>query len=104
MPIWRFQPVKPPHDAAWLGRPIWKEVIVRADTTGMARLVASKLEQSDSPGGIGNESHSFNSGLDDERLYWIKPLPPEEAARFDDAPGEPAVLSATPLRAESEGA
>lgn len=104
MAIWRIYPVAPPHDSAWLDRPIWQEVIVRADTTGMARQVASKLEQSHHPGGVGNESHSFNSGLDDERLYRIKLLPPEEAARFEDSPGEPAVLAATPLRQESEGA
>ncbi|MFC4353297.1 hypothetical protein ACFOW6_17245 [Fodinicurvata halophila] len=104
MAIWRLYPVVAPSDSAWLGRPIWEEVIVRADTAGMARVVASKLEYPKREGGVGNESHSFNSGLDNERLYWIKKLSAEEAARFDDSPGNPAVLSATPLGSESEHA
>lgn len=104
MAIWRLYPVLVPSDPAWLGRPIWKEVIVRADTAGMARLVASKLEYPKHEGGIGNESHSFNSGLGEETLYRIKRLPPDEAARFDDSPGDSAVLSATLLREGSESA
>lgn len=104
MAIWRLYPVLAPSDPAWLGRPIWEEVIVRADTTGMARLVASNLEYPKHESGVGNESHSFNSGLEDETLYRIKPLPPDEAARFDDSPGDPAVLSATLLGEGKESA
>ena len=41
MPLWRIHPVVHPSDSRWQGRPIWAEVIVRAETAAMARVIAA---------------------------------------------------------------
>ena len=72
-------PVASPDDPRWQGRAIWREVIVKAPTAAFARLYAAKWELQDMDGQVGNESPSPKSGFEDEKLYWVRRVPGEEA-------------------------
>jgi hypothetical protein len=70
MPLWMIEAVIRPDDPAWMDRPRWKSVVVRASSPAFARLVAKTLEP---PKAVGNESPSHRTVFDDEKLYWVKP-------------------------------
>ena len=75
MPLWKIVPAASPDDARWLGSVPWREVIVRADTAAMARLLAAELERTtDDEHGVGNESLGFRSAFEDEKLYWVSEI------------------------------
>lgn len=74
MPIWRIYPVARPGDPVWQGRNIWKEVVVRAQSAAMARLIAGELDRPVQRHRKGNESLCFRSGFDDIKLYWVTRL------------------------------
>ena len=44
MRVWRIVPVTPASDPRWQDHRIWREVLVRAESAAMARLLASELE------------------------------------------------------------
>lgn len=74
MPLWRIHPVAPRNEAHWQGRKIWKEVLVRAPSAAMARLIACELDRPAQRHRKGNETLCFRSGLEDAKLYWAERL------------------------------
>jgi hypothetical protein len=102
MSLWMIEPIAASGDSRWLDFPHWAEVAVRAPTAAQARLVAGEMEKrllADATP-VGNESHSFRSGFEDEKLYWVRQMSPEELP--EAAPEGPAeVLHA---RAAADGA
>lgn len=81
MALWKIVPVVARDDARWLGHPDWNEVMVRAQTAALARVLAAGLERGEAPDKVpaGNESLSFTSGFEDEQLYMVRRQEPEEA-------------------------
>ncbi|MEQ8603911.1 MAG: hypothetical protein RIB45_11375 [Marivibrio sp.] len=92
MKLWKIEPVARAGDPRWLNHPRFARVIVRAETAGEARLLAAAQENPGAPSAIGNESHGDVTGLADEKLYRIAPLPDEERGALA-VEGGPAVLS-----------
>lgn len=72
-------PAASPDDPRWQDRTIWSEVIVDAPTAAFARLYAAEWALQDMDGQVGNESPSPKSGFEDEKLYWVRRVPTEEA-------------------------
>lgn len=72
MPIWKIVPVAASDDPRWLDHDRWAEVIVRASTAGMARLLAGRLEYDPERPPVGNENPSFQSGFEDRKLYAVQ--------------------------------
>jgi len=99
MALWRIFPVAAPSDSRWQGREIWEEVIVRASNPAFARIVASRLEAQRPRHSLGNESPAFRTAFMDDKLYWVRRLSSEEAARYD-ASGPPDILAARKMQAE----
>ena len=79
---WKLTPVASPDDPRWQGRTIWREVVVEAPTAAFARLYAAQWELQDMDGQVGNESPSPKSGFEDEKLYWVRRVPGEEAGEL----------------------
>lgn len=97
MPLWKIVPVTPAEDTRWQGRPIWREVIVRADTAALARVFADAYARRGADEvGVGNETLDVRTGFDDEKLYWVMEMDPAEAAAAGGADGPPGVLRAEP--------
>lgn len=97
--MWMIYPVAWPEDSRWQGRTIWDHVVVRAPTASMARVQAAKLDRPRAPHGLGNETHCFRSGLEDERLYWVRHLTDDEASgdtNEKSSSQESGVLAAIP--------
>lgn len=71
--LWIIEAVAAPNDSRWQGRQIWDQLVVRAPTSGLARLAAERwaLTQLGNQR-IGNESPSPRAGLLDEKLYWAR--------------------------------
>ncbi len=76
MPLWRITPVTDPEDSHWQGRKVWAEVVVRAASPAMARVIDCELDRPAKPYRIGNESLCFRSGLEDAKRYWVRPFGP----------------------------
>jgi hypothetical protein len=99
MPVWMLIPSTHDTDPRWQGRPIFTEVLVRADTAGMARHLAARFElgvdPDDTGRAVGNGSEPLGSALEDEKLYQMLTL---DDAALDDAirHGPPGVLHAVP--------
>lgn len=87
MALWMLRPTAQEDAAQWQGRRIWRKALVRASSSGEARLVATALDVDPEAVRNGNESHSFRSGFVDEKLYRV------DWVGEDD--GESEVLSAT---------
>ena len=96
MRLWKIVPVAPPHDPRWQDHRIWREVVVRAETAAMARLIAAELERDASNIGVGNETLKSRSAFDDEKLYWVVETE-AEAGGADEWDGPPGVVRAEPL-------
>lgn len=96
MPLWRIYPVADPGVPHWQGRKIWEEVIVRAKTAALARVIASRLDEPPVPYRIGNETLCFRSGFEDVKLYWVQELSAHSAARYEDSDAQEGVISAIP--------
>lgn len=96
--LWLIEPVTDPDDQIWQDRPVWAEVVVAAQSPAFARLAAERraLPQRWTP--IGNESESRRSGLNDEQLYHVRPLPAERRGSFPVAPRDGEVLLMRELR------
>ncbi|WP_193369720.1 hypothetical protein [Pelagibius marinus] len=96
MTLWLITPSARYGDSRWLDHPIWLEVIVRAPSAARARLLAAKMEagQIADATPVGNETHTFHSAFQDEKLYQVRQLNPGDAQGHDPE-GEERVLSAT---------
>lgn len=98
MRLWKFVPVAQLDDPYWQDRPVWREVIVRADTSGLARSIASKLEVDLDAPNVGNETLSQRNGLEDPSLYQAVELTRTEAAAFGGGDGPEGIVRADMLR------
>ena len=101
MPIWKLKPKAAPDDPRWLDHAIWEEVVVRAPTSGMARLIASELERDPQQPPSGNENPSFQSGFEDEKLYDVLAVSSPEGKGLPEPPalaGKSRVLRAVRAR------
>lgn len=99
LPVWRIFPVAHSNDSRWQDRPIWAEVIVRAPSATMARLIAATSLSGDSAlARVGNESGSGRSGIEDGVLYWATRLSDEVGAGLAENPGAARLLKAVKLR------
>lgn len=95
MPLWRIPPVVYAADSRWQGRRIWQEVVVRAPNAAFARLTARQLDVTPAWRRLGNETHSFRSGFEDEKLYWVRRVGPTEASTYRSAePADGAIVVA----------
>jgi hypothetical protein len=96
MALWALEASAVAEDTRWLDFPIWTDVVVRAPTAAQARLVAAAMEAAEigDPTTAGNETLSFRSGFQDEKLYQVRRI------HLSDTPeeGPPAVLSARQAR------
>ncbi len=92
MPLWKIVPVVPTDDDRWLDYTPWREVRVRAQTPALARVVASDSLRR-IPDLTGNESPSERTGLEDEKLYHVLPVDPDDAGGVD-VEGPDEVISA----------
>lgn len=99
MALWKIEPVTDADRSRWLDHPIWVEVVVRAPSAALARLLAAEMERDAmiDHASAGNESHSFSSGFDDEKLYRVRPLDPRDEPGLEPA-GADAVLRAFQAR------
>jgi hypothetical protein len=85
--IWRLRPIADPGDARWLSGPIWKEVVVAAETSGEARFLAAQWEagemRHDPEAGVaGGTAMDYPSALADPTLYELSEV---EGALSDTA-------------------
>lgn len=95
MAVWKIEPAAPQTDARWLDYGRWDEVVVRAPTAGQARLAAMEMERPCAPNGVGNESESFRSGFEDEKLYWVRRIEADDDGEDKHSSDSlPIVLSA----------
>lgn len=95
MPLWRIVPAADPRDPRWQGRPIWREVIVRAPSAALARLLAARLDSAETVP-AGNESLGPRSGFSDEKLYWLRRLDDAASAGLGSDNGRDGILRAVP--------
>jgi hypothetical protein len=88
--LWLIEPAVDADDQIWQDRAVWAEVVVAADSPAFARLAAERKALSPQWTHVGNESESRRSGLNDEQLYHVRPLPSERRDSFpaDPRPGE----------------
>ena len=96
--LWLIEPVADAGDQMWQDRPIWAEVVVAAPSPAFARLAAERRALSPDWIPIGNESESRRSGLNDEQLYHVRPLPPERRGNFPESARDGEVLLMRELR------
>lgn len=100
--MWMIYPVAWPEDPRWQGRDIWDHVIVRAPSAAMARVQAAKLDRPKVVNRLGNETLSFRSGLEDERLYWVRRLTEDQAQAYlaeETVPQAGGIIAAVPGKA-----
>jgi hypothetical protein len=97
MALWRIYAVANPSDARWQGRKIWKEVIVRAPSAAMARLIACDLEKLTGSRANNTPNVCDWSGFTDEKLYWVHRLNPEHEASFGEKGDSDQVITAALL-------
>lgn len=77
MALWKFTPVAVADDPQWLDFERWSEVVVRADSLGMALTVATHgLGDAEHP--PGNESPSGSTGIGNEKLYRVDRIDPSD--------------------------
>ena len=95
MALWNIKAAADADDPRWMNRTIWSEVVVRAETPAEARLLAGEMEYREVGGetGIGNETHGFQSGFSDEKLYVVRPLGGENGGTWPES-GPDEVLHA----------
>jgi hypothetical protein len=76
MQLWRIVPSARPSDTRWEDHPVYAEVIVRAESAAMARLVAGRsLYRDNVKTQFGEERDPiFISAFNDEKLYRVSQL------------------------------
>ena len=76
MTLWKIEPIAVAADSRWMDFPIWADVIVRAPSAARARLVAAAMEARELADStpVGNETLTFRSGFEDEKLYQVREL------------------------------
>jgi len=92
MPLWRLVPVADRTDSRWQDRRIRHDVVVRAPSAAMARLLAADAEPHEVPSRVGNEARGSTGGFDDPGLYWVQRLGAEEARAYGGEDGPMGML------------
>ncbi len=87
MRLWRIVPAVPPDDPRWLGGPIWREIIVRAESAAEARVIASRMdadvfEYRPDRNSAGAQAMDMPSALYDETLYEVLEIPAGATTQF----------------------
>lgn len=77
MRLWLIEPVAQPGDTRWQDRPIWRSVLVAAPSPIFARLAAERWALPNPRPQLGNEATYPYFGFTDEKLYRVRPAPPE---------------------------
>jgi len=93
MPLWRFVPVADRTDSRWQDRRIWRDVVVRAPSAAMARLLAADAQEEYVPPRVGNEARGSDGGFSDPGLYWVERLNAEEASAYGGESGPMGVVN-----------
>ena len=93
MPLWRFVPVADRTDSRWQDRRIWHDIVVRAPSAAMARILAADAEDVSVPRHVGNEAPVKAGGFADPALYWVERLGAEEAQQYGPADGPMGVVN-----------
>jgi hypothetical protein len=88
MPYWRFEPIARPGDPRWQGRRIYRDVVVAADSPGLAILHASAAHRPTPMPKIGNETLCYRSGFEDHRLYRLRRISEAEAQKRNAGGGD----------------
>ena len=86
MPLWRLSPIARIDDPHWLDREIWREIIVEAPTPAAARVAATDWVQP-RPRSPEERNLGGNTGFEDEKLYRVDELSPEDVPPEAKAPG-----------------
>ncbi len=94
MALWKFTPVAVADDPQWLDFERWSEVVVRADSLGMALTVAAQgLGDAEHP--AGNESPSGSTGIGNGKLYRVDRIDPADMGGIQlDSDGPPEIVRA----------
>jgi hypothetical protein len=71
MMTWATTPVAASDDPRWLDHERWREVVVRAQTAALARLIAAEALTPRRPD-VGNESAPRRKGFEDEMPYHVR--------------------------------
>lgn len=95
---WSIEPVASPDDSRWQDRPIWRRVLVIAESAAFARLTAEAWALPRVSPQIGNESGSPRAGFLDEKLYLVRQVPLEAGRRTPQRPDWDQVIEAELLR------
>lgn len=91
--LWRIVPATTADDPNWLGLEIWSQVIVRAASSGEARVHAACLS-ADAPRTVQDlKRGGREGGFMSEKLYLVQPLTADEAETYEES--GPGVLRAT---------
>ncbi len=93
MHLWRIIPTARSSDTRWEDHPVFTEVIVRAESAALARVVAGKsLYKGNGKIQFGAEQDAiFISAFADEKLYGVSRLP--DQSRFPEAGAREVVFS-----------
>ncbi len=97
MTLWRIVPTARPSDTRWEDHPVYAEVIVRAESASLARLVAGRsLYRNDIETQFGEEHDPiFISAFNDEKLYRVSQIGPDP--RFADTGAREVVHADGPV-------
>jgi len=98
MRLWVIEPVAQPGDTRWQDRPIWRRVLVAAPNPNFARLAAEQWALPDPRPQLGNEATFLCVGFTDEKLYRVRPAPPDLNAEPGAAAWPGRVIEAEILR------
>src|SRR3546814_3249297 len=77
---------------------MWKDVVVRAPSASMTRLVAAAMERDLDIRIRGDERLCFRSGFQDEKIYWVSRINAEDAAAIGSEDGPNEVIKAVVLK------
>jgi hypothetical protein len=96
MALWKIEPVARPDDPRWQDYRRWREIVVRADSAALAVVQAARELGTPEPQ-IGNESPAGRTGLEDVKLYRVRPVSDDDLVPGVTREGpSPRVLLAVP--------
>jgi hypothetical protein len=93
MHLWRIVPTARPDDTRWEDHPVFAEVVVRAESASLARVVAGRaLYKGNAKVQFGGEQDPiFISAFADEKLYGVSQI--EADPRFQESGKREVVFS-----------
>jgi uncharacterized membrane-anchored protein len=91
---WIIESIAAPEDPNWLDTRRWNHIVVAASSPAEARLSAQKMDRRLAREDHTVEQYEAGRGLEDSKLYAVRPLSEDEAAAIENTPDEDGVLSA----------